>query len=434
MKNKYKNEMKTILLIGILLVMGVNLVSAKNIQASIIVQGLEPVQNVEFYDDYPVYSTVFTNYSVMLYDLRVYDFGSSESINGSFKAQLLDENKEIISEQNFEPSFMILSDPPTETDADIIDLNFPYSKEAKYLRVYWNKNQMLLDEISGLLCNNNGKCDGSENIFSCSDCKPFGEDGICQGYSGDHYCDKDCYDDDDCHTANCNDKIKNQNETGIDAGGICAQGNCYDGIKNGDEERVDCSGRCEPCPKVECGTFKLNIPKKAIASSENVNFWTGAGAAKKSIDNNKQTAWMSKIEKDKWIYFDLGQVTCISDAEIYLMKSMLVGMKIEVSDDAKNWSYVDRWNVKGENNFLTKHFNETIAARYIKLTQLSQNTPQFMITEFRVKSSPILSSGITGAVIGTSEADWRIIAVVSGILLVVIILVMFLQSRKKKRI
>lgn len=47
----------------------------------------------------------------------------------------------------------------------------------------------------------------------------------------------------------CSDGIQNQDETGVDCGGVCtACVTCSDGIQNGDEEGVDCGGTdCDAC-------------------------------------------------------------------------------------------------------------------------------------------------------------------------------------------
>jgi len=55
----------------------------------------------------------------------------------------------------------------------------------------------------------------------------------------------------------CYDSIKNQDETGIDCGGVCAEcsiepeESCSDGIRNQDEKAIDCGGVCVPCPDEE---------------------------------------------------------------------------------------------------------------------------------------------------------------------------------------
>jgi hypothetical protein len=57
--------------------------------------------------------------------------------------------------------------------------------------------------------------------------------------------------DEDCSKileGTCFDKIKNQDELGIDCGNSCpACPSCFDRIKNQDEEGIDCGGSCNPC-------------------------------------------------------------------------------------------------------------------------------------------------------------------------------------------
>ncbi len=72
---------------------------------------------------------------------------------------------------------------------------------------------------------------------------------------------RDCVDTNKCSTyektyvrscdyvPSCDDGIQNQNEEGIDCGGVCSPcGTCDDGIQNRGEEGIDCGGDyCEPC-------------------------------------------------------------------------------------------------------------------------------------------------------------------------------------------
>jgi len=52
-----------------------------------------------------------------------------------------------------------------------------------------------------------------------------------------------------CPPGSCRDGIRNQNEEGVDCGGVCgACPDCFDGIKNQNEEWADCGGACQPCP------------------------------------------------------------------------------------------------------------------------------------------------------------------------------------------
>lgn len=52
-------------------------------------------------------------------------------------------------------------------------------------------------------------------------------------------------------TPSCSDRIQNQDETGIDCGGSCRQckvaATCIDKIKNQDETGIDCGGACKAC-------------------------------------------------------------------------------------------------------------------------------------------------------------------------------------------
>ncbi|NNF34899.1 MAG: T9SS type A sorting domain-containing protein [Saprospiraceae bacterium] len=58
-----------------------------------------------------------------------------------------------------------------------------------------------------------------------------------------------------CGPPTCDDGIQNQDETGVDCGGVCpACPTCTDGIQNGDEEGIDCGGSdCAPCPCLDNG-------------------------------------------------------------------------------------------------------------------------------------------------------------------------------------
>ncbi len=108
---------------------------------------------------------------------------------------------------------------------------FNYNKNLRWLRVFYKNRRILNIDINNILCNNNNVCDGNENYLSCDDCKWYDEDGICSSaedfgveninYWEDYFCDRDCYNDDDCNKENCNDGRKNQNETSIDEGGVC---------------------------------------------------------------------------------------------------------------------------------------------------------------------------------------------------------------------
>lgn len=103
---------------------------------------------------------------------------------------------------------------------------------------------------------------GGGGITKCIElwqCDPWGE------CSPSEYQIRSCFDNNFCSTIkvkpteiqrcnyitrppNCFDKIKNNNEEGIDCGGRCVPcPSCNDGIKNQDEADVDCGGVCGEC-------------------------------------------------------------------------------------------------------------------------------------------------------------------------------------------
>jgi hypothetical protein len=52
----------------------------------------------------------------------------------------------------------------------------------------------------------------------------------------------------DSKTGTCTDGVKNQDETGVDCGGVCSPcPSCADGIQNQGEEDIDCGGPCTAC-------------------------------------------------------------------------------------------------------------------------------------------------------------------------------------------
>ena len=59
---------------------------------------------------------------------------------------------------------------------------------------------------------------------------------------------------DEIEPETCTDGIRNQDETGVDCGGVCnACPTCSDGIQNGEEVGVDCGGACDACPTCDDG-------------------------------------------------------------------------------------------------------------------------------------------------------------------------------------
>lgn len=239
-----KNVKFSIVLFMIIFLVG-SVSAERAIQTRLEVDGLNPYINTIYIQNYPTNSIIFNDFIVSLLDLKIIninnlnEFLNSTNYTNSFIVHLLDIKNKLLYETSFYPDFTIYSDPPIETNETIVELNLPYYSDAKYLKVYYENEEKLNVGISQLLCNNNGKCENeyngfpnsNENYLSCSDCKWYDKDNLCTGagdvfnlslrYWEDHYCDLDCYKDDDCNKENCNDGIKNQDETFVDKGGIC---------------------------------------------------------------------------------------------------------------------------------------------------------------------------------------------------------------------
>ncbi|MCH8331312.1 MAG: hypothetical protein IH946_08010 [Bacteroidetes bacterium] len=63
-----------------------------------------------------------------------------------------------------------------------------------------------------------------------------------------------------CKKETCTDGEKNQDESGVDCGGVCtACPSCFDGIKNQDETAIDCGGICSACSICDPETFSATI-------------------------------------------------------------------------------------------------------------------------------------------------------------------------------
>ncbi len=91
--------------------------------------------------------------------------------------------------------------------------------------------------------------------------------------------------------ASCHDGIKNQDETGVDCGGICpfSCGTCNDNIQNQDETGVDCGGVCDACcdEVVEC-SYRVNYGTW-ITGDCSLDVCEGTGNVTLSVDPNSLT-------------------------------------------------------------------------------------------------------------------------------------------------
>lgn len=83
----------------------------------------------------------------------------------------------------------------------------------------------------------------------------------------------------------CSDGIQNQNETGVDCGGVCTPCHCSDGIQNNGETGVDCGSVCGvPCP---CAVTITPSPATLPCGGGSVNLVAqGQGSVQYALDND----------------------------------------------------------------------------------------------------------------------------------------------------
>ncbi len=215
----------------------------KTLYTSLLIRGLDKnLEAVDYFGEI-VFIDIYNDYDVELFDIKVQEsYETNEFDTGDFKAEVLAGSNEVLYETEFpEPDFMVISEEETTLlEYDTVDIYFPYNENSKTLNVYYKDELKLTEDISILLCNKNSICDENENYLSCSqDCHQFSEDGVCWGFSGDKFCDIDCYDDEDCHEG-----VDNCNDGSIGGNPALCQETCYDGVQNQDEEGIDCGGSC----------------------------------------------------------------------------------------------------------------------------------------------------------------------------------------------
>ncbi len=89
----------------------------------------------------------------------------------------------------------------------------------------------------------------------------------------------------------CTDGIQNQDETGVDCGGscdLCVVSDCSDGLMNGDETGIDCGGSCDPCVGSTCGDGVQNGGETGIDCGGSCNPCIGSDCSD-GIQNGDET-------------------------------------------------------------------------------------------------------------------------------------------------
>jgi len=130
-------------------------------------------------------------------------------------------------------------------------------------------------------------------------------------------------------TPSCTDGKQNQNETGVDCGGVCKScPSCVDGIQNQGETGVDCGG---PCPA--CATCSDGIQNQGEAGID-----CGGPCKKCSIIYNKTGVYGDNAFKKDTLIASQG-VNYSLQAEIPDGSTLKVIMKNNNSGTSNIWAY-----------------------------------------------------------------------------------------------
>jgi hypothetical protein len=117
---------------------------------------------------------VAKNDSIFVNQIKVIEAGTLLPKNqGDYKLEILDNSENIVFSTNFDVKFIILSEPPIETDEALMYMRLPWDSNS--VKVNFYHNEKIISEIllSGYLCNRNNQCESSlgENQINCpEDC------------------------------------------------------------------------------------------------------------------------------------------------------------------------------------------------------------------------------------------------------------------------
>jgi hypothetical protein len=104
----------------------------------------------------------------------------------------------------------------------------------------------------------------------------------------------------------------------------------------------------------------LALNKATVASS------SSSGETSLANDGKDDTRWASNSTDNEWIYVDLGKKELISGVKLNWEQAYAKVFKIQLSDDAKNWSDVMA-QVNGKESLQEIIFSEEKEARYVRI-------------------------------------------------------------------
>lgn len=94
---------------------------------------------------------------------------------GSYKLDVVDDKGNVIFSQKFDVEFIILSEPPEETNESLTYMRIPWNENYFKINFYHNGTLIYVVSLSDYICNKNGLCEkekGETPINCPNDCLP----------------------------------------------------------------------------------------------------------------------------------------------------------------------------------------------------------------------------------------------------------------------
>ena len=137
---------------------------------------------------------------------------------------------------------------------------------------------------------------------------------------------------------------------------------------------------------IHCMNFvypPVSIAKNKPASASSVYGDNAAYSANKAVDGNISTRWASKYSVAEWVYIDLQEPTTIQGVFLNWESAYGKSYKIQVSDDAVNWTDVYS-TTSGDGGDDSISF-APVSTRYVKMNGIQRGTPYgYSLYEFEV--------------------------------------------------
>lgn len=125
-------------------------------------------------------------------DIKVSIGASSTYRNesGNYLLKILDAAGNRIWSKSYNLKFVVLTNPGTFTDFELVNEKIGYDRRMYELRLYRNNSMIYKRYLD--FCDSNGICDKNENSISCpEDCDIAIKDNLCTAFE-DNVCDPDC--------------------------------------------------------------------------------------------------------------------------------------------------------------------------------------------------------------------------------------------------